>query len=80
VYAENLNLISNGYDSTPTDFLVSVLHNLTSQGEKSYSGTLEMANRLGEKMIVNFGPLLFNGKHIFYLSTNTKFFLSETAQ
>ena len=79
VSSENLNIIEKDYDLTTADFLISVLHNLTSNKNQSYSGTLELANVDGDKIIVNFEPILLNGKHIFYLSTNTKFLLSETA-
>jgi signal transduction histidine kinase len=79
ISAENLKFIENEYDLTTADFLVSVLHNLTSEQNQSYRGTLELSNKEGNKIIVNFEPILLDGKHIFYLSTNTKFLLSETA-
>lgn len=79
ISSENLNLIRNGYDLPTANFIIDVLQNLTSNREKSYSRTLELVNRQGNKIIVNFEPILFNGKHMFYLSTNTKFFLSDTA-
>ncbi|HKR72710.1 MAG TPA: hypothetical protein VJR94_01220, partial [Candidatus Nitrosocosmicus sp.] len=76
---ENLDVIKKDYDHTTSEFLISVFQNLTGNKEKSYSGTLDLINKQGNKIIVNFEPILFNGKHIFYLSTNTEFFLSETA-
>ena len=79
ISTENLDVIKKGYDNATAEFLISVLYNLTSNKEISYSGTLDLINKQGDKIIVNFEPILFNGKHIFYLSTNTKFFLSETA-
>ena len=76
---ENFAPIEKEYDSTTAGHLKTVLQNMTNDKEQSYSGTLELTNRQGNKIIINFEPILFNGQHIFYLSTNTKFFLSETA-
>ena len=76
---ENLDLIEKGYDPPASGFLKTVLQNMTNNKENSYSGTLELVNKQGNKIIVNFEPILFNDKNMFYLSTNTKFFLSETA-
>ena len=76
---ENLVLIEKGYDPTTADFLTSVLQNITNNKEKSYNGNLELINNQGNKIIVNLEPILFNGKHMFYLITNTKFLLGETA-
>ncbi len=76
---ENFAPIEKEYDSTNAGHLKTVLQNMTNDKEQSYSGTLELINRQGNKIIINFEPILFNGQHIFYLSTNTKFFLSETA-
>ena len=76
---ENFAVIEKEYDSTTAGYLKTVLQNMTNDKEQSYSGTLELINKQGNRIIVNFEPLLFNGQHIFYLSTNTKFYLSETA-
>jgi signal transduction histidine kinase len=76
---ENFALMEKEYDPTTAGYLKTLLQNLTNDKEQSYSGTLELINKQGNKIIVNIEPILFNGQHIFYLSTNTKFFLSETA-
>ncbi|TVP41176.1 sensor histidine kinase [Candidatus Nitrosocosmicus arcticus] len=76
---ENFALIKKEYNSTTAGYLKTVFQNLTNDKEQSYRGTLELINKQGNKIIVNIEPILFNGQHIFYLSTNTKFFLSETA-
>jgi signal transduction histidine kinase len=75
----NIALIEKEYDPTTAGYLKTVLQNLTNDKEQSYSGTLELINNQGNKNIVNIEPILFNDQHIFYLITNTKFFLSETA-
>lgn len=45
----------------------------------TYSGTLNLINTKGAKIIVNFAPILLDGNALFYLSTNTKFLLSDMA-
>jgi signal transduction histidine kinase len=77
--AENFAVIENEYNPTTVRYLETVHQNLTNDKEQSYTGTLELINKQGNRIIVNFEPLLFNGQHVFYLSTNTKFYLSETA-
>ena len=72
-------MIENEYNPTTARYLETVHQNLTNDKEQSYTGTLELINKQGDRIIVNFEPLLFNGQHVFYLSTNTKFYLSETA-
>lgn len=77
---ENTQIIKVGYDLKTADFIISVLDNLSNNKGKSYSGTLELVNKRGNKSIINFEPVMLNGKHIFYLSTNTNFAPSDNAK